>query len=368
MPVTVSVVTNAAWDRTVSIVGTLYPKDEAMISARVEGQVEATFVDFGDRVREGQDLAAIDTTAYEALLQQAAGNRAKADANLANARQNFERVQRLRQGGIASDADFDAARAQLDQWEAELKSTAGVEAVARLNLERSKVKAPFDGAIAQRVVGRGDFVKVGSPLFHVVNDAVLKFIFQVPERHASFVEKRLAVSFGVDNYPGETFRGSVYLISPAVALASRAFSVGALVTNTGFRLKADSFARGELVLQQGVPTPVVPVEAVISFAGVTRVFVLDGDTARSRPIVCGRIRDGRQEVLEGLKLGERVVVSGQSKLTDGMNVAVRERGRGGPPPAPDRPAEAAPARAASAHASATATPPGTNAAATHGSP
>lgn len=337
LAVVTATVTNVAWDRTVSIIGTLYPKDEATVAARVEGQVEATLVDFGDRVRDGQDIAAIDTTSYESLLEQAVGNRAKARANADNAHHNFERVQRLRTEGIASDADFDSARAQLDQWDAELKAAAGAEAVARLNVERSKVKAPFTGAVAQRLVGRGDFVKIGSPLYNLVNDAVLKFIFQVPERHASFVRKGLPVTFGVDNYPGESFRGSVYLISPAVSTASRAFAVGALVTNTDFRLKANSFARGELVLQSGLPTAVVPVDAVVSFAGVTRVFVVDGETARSRQVTVGRIREGLQEIIEGVKAGERVIVSGQSKVIDGLKVAARERGSeppGGGPPGP----------------------------------
>jgi membrane fusion protein (multidrug efflux system) len=324
VPVTVATVTNAAWDRTVSIIGTLFPKDEAIIAARVEGQVEGTSVDFGDRVRNGQDIAAIDTTAYLAHLEQAVGIRARAEANLANARNNFDRVQRLQKSGIASDADFDLARSQLDQWQAEVKADAGAEAVARLNVDRSQVKAPFDGAVAERIVGRGDFVKVGSPLYRIVNDAVLKFIFQVPERHASLVEKRLPVSFNVDNYPGKTFTGSVYLISPSVSTASRSFGVGALVTNVNFQLKANSFARGELVLQKAVPTPVVPVDAIISFAGVTRVFVLDDQTARSRTVVTGRIRDGLQEILEGIQAGDRVIVSGQSRITDGQEVALRD--------------------------------------------
>jgi membrane fusion protein (multidrug efflux system) len=319
----VAVVTNVAWDRTVSIVGTLYPKDEAAIAARVEGQVEKTLVDFGDRVRTNQDLAFIDTASYEAQLEQAVGNFAKADANLANARQSFDRVQKLKQEGVASASDFDLAKAQLDQWEAELKAARGAQAVAQLNVERSRVQAPFDGGISQRFVGRGDFVHIGTPLFNLVNDAVLKFIFQVPERYASYVEKKLPVKFNVDNYPGETFTGSVYLISPAVNTMSRAFGVGALVTNTGFRLKASTFARGTLVLERGVETPVVPVESVVSFAGVTKVFVIEKNVARSRSVQVGRIRDGLQEIISGIAAGAVVAVTGQNRLTDGAAVAIK---------------------------------------------
>ncbi|HEY6166470.1 MAG TPA: efflux RND transporter periplasmic adaptor subunit [Verrucomicrobiae bacterium] len=322
-PVTVTAVTNVAWDKTTAIIGTLYAKDEAIIAAQVEGMVERTLVDFGDRVRSNQSLAFIDTASYEAQLQQTKGALAKAEANYTNAVQNFARVEELKKKGIASASDFDQARAQLGEWEAEVKAARGTEGVAQLNVERSQVRAPYDGAISQRVVGRGDYVKPGSPLFNIVSDGVLKFIFQVPERYASYVEKKLPVSFSVDNYPGEAFTGTTYLISPAVSMASRAFGVGALVTNTDFRLKANTFARGTLVLERGVPTPVVPIEAVVSFAGVTKVFVIEGNVARGRAVVVGRIRDGMQEIVEGLKPGEQVVVSGQSRLSDGAAVAVQ---------------------------------------------
>ena len=323
VPITLVTVTNVAWDRVVSIVGTLYPKDTATIAAQVEGAVEKTLVDFGDRVRSNQDLAFIDTASYEAQLTQQAGNCARAEANLTNTRRSFERVQKLSKEDIASVADFDQARSAFDQAEAELKAARGAEVVARLNVDRSRVSAPFDGGISQRMVGRGDYVKIGSPLFEIVNDAVLKFIFAVPERHASFVRKGLPVSFNVDNYPGETFTGSVYLISPSVTIASRAFSVGALVTNTDFRLKANTFARGALVVERSVPATVVPLESVVSFAGVTKVFLVRDGKAESRVVAVGRVRDGLQEIVDGLSVGDQVVVSGTTKLTDGASVAVQ---------------------------------------------
>jgi membrane fusion protein (multidrug efflux system) len=335
-PVIVATVTNVAWDKAVSIIGTLYPKDEATVGAQVEGTVERTLVDFGDRVQTNQDLAYIDTGSYEAQLEQVVGNLAKADANLVNAGKNFTRVAELKKGSIASESDYDQAKAQLDQWDAEVKAARGAVSVARLNLERSRVKSPFDSAVATRVVGRGDFVKVGSPLFNVVNDAVLKFIFQVPERYGSFVTKNLPVSFTVDNYPGETFTGTVYLISPSVSASSRAFGVGALVTNTNFRLKANTFARGSLVLERAVPTPVVPLESVVSFAGMTKVFVVQDNLAHSRNVTVGRIREGVQEIVEGLKVGESVVVNGQSRLSDGVAVAVQPAVTRGPMTVNDR--------------------------------
>jgi membrane fusion protein (multidrug efflux system) len=328
VPVTVAKVQRVPWDRAIPIVGTLYPKDEATASAEVEGTVQQTLVDFGDRVREGQLLGQIDTAAYSARRQQSAGVLAKAQANLANAEQNLRRVQELNRNGIASSSDLDQATALAAQWRAEVKAAEGSHAVAELDFARSEVKAPFNGAIAQRIVSQGDFVKVGSPLFQVVNDAVLKFIFQVPERYGSLVAKGLPVAFSVDNYPGEGFQGQVYLISPAVEVDTRAFNVGALVTNAQQRLKARTFARGQLVIERAAPTLTVPLEAVVSFAGVTKLFVVEQGVARGRTVQVGRIQAGRQEILTGVEEGVEVVVTGQSKLQDGTKVALRSPAKG----------------------------------------
>ncbi len=322
VPVTVGKVQNVAWDQTVSVVGTLYPKDEATLAAEVEGAVEKTFVEFGERVKNEQELATIDSDSYQAQLQEKKGNLARAEANLANAKQNLVRSMRLADTGAVSDSDLDTAKAMVAQFEAEVAASKGTASVASLNMERAHVKAPFDGAVASRIVGRGDFVKIGSPLFTVVNDRILKFIFQVPERFGSQVKKELDVSFSVDNYPGEIFKGKVFLISPVVSTATRSFNVGALVANEDLRLKASTFARGSLTLQRGVNTPVVPLDAVVNYAGLSKVFVIEKGQAHSRTVKVGRIQQGKQEVLEGLKEGEVVVLTGQGKLVEGASVAI----------------------------------------------
>jgi membrane fusion protein, multidrug efflux system len=346
VPVTVATVELTPLDRTIPVVGTLYAKDEATLAAEVEGRVEKTLVEFGDRIQSGQLLAQIDTTTYEALARQATANLARTRANAVNAEQNLKRIQELRQRNIAPESDLDTATAEARQSQATVKAAEATEAIALLNLERSKVKAPFDAAVAERIASEGDFLKAGSPLFRVVNDGVLKFIFQVPERYAGQVRKDQPVVFSVDAWPGQTFEGGVYLISPQVNTTTRSFNVGALVQNPARKLKASTFARGELLLERAVPTAVVPLEAMVVFAGVTKVFVIESDIARSRDVQAGRVRGGRQEILGGLKPGEVIAVSGQTKLFDGAKVKVKEPPKsevrtkfegtaGGPAPIPE---------------------------------
>src|SRR2546423_11533219 len=211
-------------DQTLDVWGTLYAKDEATLGAEVEGKVEKTLVDFGDRVQAGQELALIDTTTYEALAHQAEANLAKAKATADNAELNLKRAEELRKNNIASQSDLDAATAADEQARAEVHADEAANAVAQLNLQRSRVKAPFDAAIAERLANAGDYAKVGAPMFRVVNDDLLKFIVQAPESYAGKVVKEQPVIFRVDAYgTNETFEGKVYLISPAVNTATRAF-------------------------------------------------------------------------------------------------------------------------------------------------
>lgn len=320
VPVSTVPVSSTNLDRTITVVGTLFPKDEAILGAEVEGRVEKTTVDFGDRIQAGQLLAQIDTTTYEALARQAEANVARAYANATNAEHNLARMRELQKNSISSASDLDKATADHGQTEAEVKAAEAAYGLAKLNVERSRVRAPFEAAISDRIASAGDFVKVGAPLFRVVNDALLKYIVQVPERFAADIKKDQLVRFNVDAYPGETFEGRVLLISPQISAGTRAMNFGALVQNQNRRLKASAFARGEVVVENNVPTLVVPLEAVVTMAGVTRVFVIEKDQAHARSVKIGRVLSGQQEILSGVKEGELVAVSGQSKLYEGAKV------------------------------------------------
>jgi membrane fusion protein (multidrug efflux system) len=321
IPVDVRPVTTTNVNRTLAIVGTLFAKDEATLGAEVEGRVEKTLVDFGDRVEVGQELALIDTTSYQALANQASANVAKARATADNADKDLKRVETL--GQISSQSDRDKASSAAEQAGAEVKAAEAAEAIAKLNVERSHVKAPFEAAVAERIASAGDFKKIGEPLFRVVNDGVLKYIVQAPERYAGQVQKQQLVTFTVDAYPNEKFEGKVYLISPQVNTTTRAFAFGALVPNAERKLRANTFARGELVIERDVPTAIVPLDAVVNFVGISKVFVVQDGVAKARTVEVGRVFNNKQEILSGVKPGESIVVTGQSKLYDGAKVRLK---------------------------------------------
>jgi membrane fusion protein (multidrug efflux system) len=327
VPVTVVEVEVVPLDRVAPVVGPLCPKDEAAVSAEVEGRVERILVDMGDVLAPGDGMALIDTSSYQAQLELSAANLAKAQANLTHAEQNLRRIQELCAVNISAASDFDLATAQAGQARADVKAQEAALAIARINLNRSHVKAPFAGSVAARLVSAGDYVKTGTPLYRVVNDIELKLTMPVNEGYAGEVKPGQTVRFSVDAYPNQVFEGRVFLISPAVNTANSTFPVSALVTNATRLLKANTFARGELVLARSVPTAVVPLGALVSFAGVTKAFVIENNVARLRNVKTGRVKAGRQEILAGLKAGEAVAVTGNTKLYEGARVRLLQGAR-----------------------------------------
>lgn len=322
-PVTTLTITEVPLDRLLPVLGTLYAKDEATLGAEVEGKVEKTLVEFGDRVSAGQVLALIDTSTYEAQAQQAEASMLKAKATASMASANLKRIQALTKDQVAAPSELDQSQAAYDQGQAELKAAQAGLSLSKLNMDKSQVRAPFDAAIAERIASAGDYVKIGSPLFRVVNDNVLKFIVQAPERYAGQIKKDQPIQFTVDAWTGEQFTGKIFLISPAVNTSTRAFALGALVDNRDRRLKANTFARGEITLAKAMPSILIPIDAVLQSSGNSKVFVMEGGVARARQVDVGRVVQGKQEILSGLKAGEILITSGHYRLIDGAPVKVR---------------------------------------------
>ena len=321
--VTVSPVTRIQGERSVPIIGTLYAKDEATVSAEVEGRVQKVWVELGDSIAAGAPLAEIDHDTYEAAARRSAATLARARAALSLAKVNLDRELALESGGVAPKSNLDESGSLHQQALADVAGAEAADAIARLNLEKSSVKAPFGGAVAQRHVAAGDFAIVGAPLYRLVNDRMLKFLFQVPELHAGEVRPGLPVRFRVDAFPAQVFTGRVDLVSPSIDTATRSFSAGALIQNPDRRLKANSYARGDLVLSPEHDILLVPSEAVLIMAGIERVFVMADGKAVSRQVHLGRTLPAGVEVLDGVKEGESVITSGHQRLENGKAVRLR---------------------------------------------
>jgi RND family efflux transporter MFP subunit len=294
-------------ERVLRVVGTLAARNEATIAAQVAGQLEKNHVDVGDRVKAGQELALIDTTSYEALARASAANLARAQASAENAAQNLKRIQDLQKDKIASSSELDTAVAEAGRTRAEVKAAEANDAVVRLNLERSRVKAPFDAAVAERLAAAGDYLAIGTPILQLVQTDPLRLRLEVPERESVAVQVGQAVRVTVE-YDTNIYSGTLARIAPAIRESNRMLLVEADVPNKG-GLHAGLFARAEIIVNSHDEVVSVPEKALITFAGLEKVVTVNEGKASEKTVVTGRRAGGAVEITAGLNVGETVVLN-----------------------------------------------------------
>ena len=321
---TVSEARTAKWEQRLLCVGNVLPTQEARLSAEVEGRIEKTHVEVGDSVKAAQELAQIDTASYQGLVNLQTANHNKAQINADNQTTNLERLEKLRASGAVSSTAFDEAAAAQKAALAEVAATKAQLGGASTSLKRSTLRAPFDGRITERLVTEGDFARIGTVLYHVLNDSTLRFRAEIPERHGARVKPGQLVRIRVDAFADRVFEGTVTWINPAVNPETRAVAIEARVENKEGALKAHSFARGEVITDAGAETLIVPGDAVLTFAGVNKVFTVVEGKAQAREVTLGERRGSDQAILSGLKAGEKIITGGISKVQPGSAVAAKQ--------------------------------------------
>jgi membrane fusion protein, multidrug efflux system len=385
--VTVDPVTPRPIRRTVPAVGSLWGWEEVPITPKVEGKVVRVHKFVGDVVKPGEVLVELDPTDYQLAVVEA--QRAlelelaklnlteppAADFDIAKLpsivkadaleKQAQARAARLRAGGVAvtvedkqqAETDAVAARASLRQAELEAKATlAAVRhrqaslATAKQRLADTKIVVPTPNPPAEpgvpaateyvvsfRKVAAGEMVRIipladAPPLFRLVIDRPLKLQLTLPERHLSEVQTGQTVELEVEAYRNERFQGTISRVNRTVDRPSRTFAVEVVVPNADRRLSAGSFAKATILTKIDDQAPTVPEEALVNFAGVTKVFVVADGKVHEVPLRTGvsvAATDGQRkrtwvEVEGELPVGAKVVTSGQSRLAEGVSVRVRE--------------------------------------------
>jgi RND family efflux transporter MFP subunit len=348
--------------RTVTVSGTLAAEEQAELGMKVAGRLETMAVDLGDRVAHGQVIARLAPTDFTLRIQQAqnaleqararlglsAGEPDRvvppeqtsvvkqAAANLRQAQLTQERASNLFKQQLISRSDLDAADAGLQVADAryqdameDARSRQGLlmQRTAELNIARqqladSVLTAPFDGMIRERKVSRGDYVTVGEPLVTLVRVHPLRLRLAVPERDAANVRTGQPVKLTIEGDPVE-HTGEVARISPAISEDNRTLMVEARVPNQDSRLRPGAFARARIETLSAEPAVLVPVSAVVSFAGIDKVMGVEGGKAVEKRVRTGRRAGDRVEILEGIVAGDPVVVS-PGNLVGGQSVMVAE--------------------------------------------
>lgn len=315
MPVDVDI---ARSDRVVDIVGAT-GRIEAVQSVELRpdarGRVVELLFEEGQVVSAGTPLVQIDDELLRARAEQA-----RADRDLA--RQQLERVRRLR-------AENAASTAELERVDAAARSAQAALEVLELQIERTTVRAPFAGAVGQRFVSVGDYVTSETRLLTLQTRDPQRVVIEVPERYAGQLQRGQRLEFTVAAQHGRVFEAQVDFIDPVVEPTSRMIVVKGRAPNPDGRLKAGMFVEARLAIATRADAIVVPEDAVQPLRSANVVWAVVDGVASRRLVQLGTRSPGVVEIVSGVVAGEQVVVGGLERMAEGMPVAPRQSGSEG---------------------------------------
>jgi RND family efflux transporter MFP subunit len=322
---------------------TIQPYEQVPLSFKVSGYVSEVSrrpgpdgrlrnLQQGDLVSRGTVLARVNPADYQERVNQAKAQLAEAEANLARAKADGARAQALYEGRALTRPDYDAATQGLAGATARADAARAALEGAQIALRDGVLVSPTDGVVLSRNVEVGTLAAPGTLGFTVADLTQVKAVFGVPDQVVQRVQVGTPLTVTSDAFLGVGFPGRVTAVSPSADAQSRVFSVEVTIPNPKRQLKAGMIGTVE-VASPDVPdiapgAPTVSVAAIVKSArpGAFAVFLLDGPddggTARARDVSLGHISGNRVAVDGGLKLGDRVIVSGASLLVDGDRVRV----------------------------------------------
>jgi len=336
-----------SWPTIVRCQGTLYADEDSAIGARVAGRVSTVHVDLGDSVKAGDPLVSLETEEFELLVSQVEAqlNQARSAVGLTvdeandsldpensppvrqeraiwdEAKASLERATNLKKQGAISQGEFDIVASA--QRVAEARYAAALNAVrekiamiavkrvelslAQQRLADAIIRAPFDGRVLNRRIAPGGYISAGDAVATLVRTNPIWFRGSLPERYAARLQTGLKIEIRITS-SDQPLIAEVSRISPALDMASRSLSFEVKIDNPQQQIRAGVFASAEVVLDPEAKSLVIPESAVMAFAGSEKVWKLVDGIAQQVEISSGVRRAGLIEVVEGLALGDEILM------------------------------------------------------------
>ena len=345
----------------VTVNGTLAAFDQTTASVKVPGRLRTITVDLGSVVRRGQVIAQVEQQDYNLRVQQAEAGLAQARARLGlspdgrddrvsledtgavrqaralldEARASRDRSAKLVEQGVVARSEFETVDAaykvavsryqdaieEIRNRQALLAQRRSELSLARQQLLDTSVIAPLDGVIQEKRASVGEYLAAGAPVVNIVRMDPLRLRAEVPERDARNVRSGQNVRVTID---GDTnvYVGQIMRLSPVIAEQTRMLMVEADVRNNG-NLRPGAFARAEIVTNDAKMAVTVPNNAIVTFAGIEKVILVENGKALEKPVTTGRRNGDWTEIVAGINVGDQVVVD-PGNLQSGQAVEVVE--------------------------------------------
>jgi multidrug efflux system membrane fusion protein len=332
VPVTAGTVAEADVPVVLDSIGTVQASNMVTVKSRVDGQIVASDFTEGQDVKTGTVLFQIDPRPYEAAVAQAMAAKEKDEAQLSSAQADLARSTQLVAQGYRSQQAYDQAKALVGQLQAAVKSDEAQIATAKLNLSYATIKAPIDGRLGARLVDAGNMVRAsdGAGLVTIAQIRPIEVSFTVPQENQHKVREKqtreplVVEAIGED---GKTLlsTGKLSLIDNTIDQATGTLRLKATFANKDERLWPGLFVNVRLIVNIRRKVPTVPAQTVQDGPTGPYAYVIkDDDTVERRDVEVAAVQDGIAVISKGLKPGEKIVVDGQYRLTQGSRVRIAE--------------------------------------------
>jgi len=331
---------------TVTVNGTLAAYDQTTAGIKVPGRLQTISVDLGSVVHKGQSIAQLEPQDYKLRVQQAeaalaqararlglspdgADDRVSADetgtvrqakAVLDDAKLKRDRAAKLVAQGVIPHAEYDTVdsdyKVALSRYQdavEEIRNRQGLLAQRRSELALAKqqladtiVYAPLDGVVLTKKASVGEYLAAGAPVVDIVRINPLRLRVEVPERESHNIRNGQSVRVSVEGDPN-SYLGYIKRLSPTIGEQNRVLAVEADVANNG-RLRPGAFVKAEIITNQSATAVTVPANAIVTFAGIEKVIIVENGKAVEKPVTTGRRGSDWIEIKSGVNVGDTVIV------------------------------------------------------------
>ncbi len=299
VPVNVMIVKDTAFSNAIDITGTIDANEQVDLRSETAGNITGIYFKEGAHVQKGQLLVRVYNQDQVASLK-------SVQVQIKLAEQTEYRNRILLQKEAVSKEEYDTSLSSLNVF----KSQADL---IRAQIAKTEVRAPFSGIIGLRNISPGGYLSPTSSIATLVNMDPAKITFSVPERYLSLIKTGSKIHFTLESSQNN-FTGTVYAIEPNLDLTSRSITIRAKTPNPKGLLRAGSFAKINLTLEQIPKTILIPTECVIPDIKSSKVFVVSKGVAASRDVKTDVRTESKIQIIDGLKAGDSLIVSGIIQL------------------------------------------------------
>jgi membrane fusion protein, multidrug efflux system len=319
--------------QTLALSGSLKAVSQAVVKARVAGEVREVLVREGEAVTAGQVLVRMDASEYQARLEQARGALQAARAQLDIATKTRDNNRALLDKNFISKNAFDNAESQYAIAAANLASAKGALDVAQKSLQDTVIRAPLAGLVSSRTIEPGEKVSPDNPLLEVVDLRQMELEAAVPALDIASIALGQEVQVKVEGLP-EALTGTVARINPSTQPGSRSIMAYIRIANQRQILRVGMFGEAQLTLARKSGVLSIPQAAVRTDAGQPTVYVIENGKLRQQPVALGmRGEDQRGaavEIVTGLADGAEIVSTNLGNLPSGTPVKIAAVAAGAP--------------------------------------